>query len=258
MNHEVLRELDAYRRLFIALNNHREQHAMTPEEPTNKPYPPAVMEELDRNRHRLRALVSAQRIWDRTFTPAEREQLGGNFEQAYTDCKGTIGMWMKVRGVSLPRAIIEAAFALPVIDDTTRQWLLREISEGPKSLEDQLQEAIAAGNLVLVERPRQIYWKGNLIEVDWNRNSALWNFMWILCEQARTGAGVDYTLFGEEIDSAYVSKTKNRLRNTDDFPSDLANLIRPVGRGTQKLNVPKDQITLFRSDTTERLEMVSD
>jgi hypothetical protein len=107
-----------------------------------------------------------------------------------------------------------------------------------------VQEAIASGDLVLVEHPRAAYWRGQALNVDWDKRSALWNFLWVIGEHAKAGQAVDHTTFNAA-DTAIVAKQKSRLRGLRGFPRALATLIQPVGRFTQKLNLPPLQIRLF-------------
>jgi hypothetical protein len=195
------------------------------------------------NFHRIRAAASAARLWERVLSETDRQQLGGNLEVAWRTL-GTAGMWMKLRGVSLPRAVVDAAWELDLMSDRTRRWLLRELGEAPDEPEEALEEAIASGDLVLVEHPRAVYWRGQPISVDWGRRSALWDFLWVICQHAKAGKAVDHTTFNAA-DTAIVAKQKSRLRGLKGFPSSLAALIQPAGRYTQKLNLPPLQIRLF-------------
>jgi hypothetical protein len=70
-------------------------------------------------------------MWERLLTDVERQSLGGTqevFEQQYMQ-HGTVGIWMKLKDVSFPRAVIELALGLGFIYDTDVRWLLREVGE---------------------------------------------------------------------------------------------------------------------------------
>jgi|SRR5579884_3626471 len=207
------------------------------------PLSPRAEEELDMNFHRIRAAASAARLWERVLSETDRRQLGGNLEVAWRTL-GTAGMWMKLRGVSLPRAVVDVAWELDLMSDRMRRWLLRELGEAPDDPEEALEEAIASGDLVLVEHPRAAYWHGQPISVDWGRRSALWDFLWVICQHAKAGKAVDHTTFNAT-DTAIVAKQKSRLRGLQGFPRSLAALLQPAGRYTQKLNLPPQQIRLF-------------
>jgi hypothetical protein len=77
---------------------------------------------------RIKAAVSAERLWTRLLTEEDRNRLGGNLEECYSK-RGTAGMWMELRGVSAERAVIEVARELSFLDEPTAKWLLREIGE---------------------------------------------------------------------------------------------------------------------------------
>lgn len=89
-------------------------------------------------RGRVCLRLSGLMLWEQLLTGAERERLGGDFERAWR-ADGTVGIWMKLRGVSRWRAIVEAAAALQLLSELTRDWLLREVGgageDGPQPTE---------------------------------------------------------------------------------------------------------------------------
>jgi hypothetical protein len=72
---------------------------------------PQALEEARTQLGRVQPLASAERMWDRLFTAAERAQLGGNLLEAWRRL-GTMGMWANVRGVSADEALLEIALKL--------------------------------------------------------------------------------------------------------------------------------------------------
>ena len=161
---------------------------------------------------------------------------------------------MKLRGVSLPRAIVDVAYELNFINDRTRRWLLRELEEVPDDPSEALEAAIASGDLVLVENPRAVYWRSQPLTVDWEKRSALWLFFWQLCQHAKAGKGIDRHTFGNQAHRDIVAKQKARLLAQPGFPSELGNLIKPIGRGTQKLDFPAARIRVFEMSRAEPLQ----
>lgn len=220
------------------------------------PYPPKVMEELQRLRPHVQHLMSAQRLWDR-LTPQDRSRLGGELLAAYDRYGRTVGMWRELRGVSQPRALIEAAYQVGLTDEATRNWLLRGIGELDDTSEETIVAAVKSTPLVLVEQGRKAYWKGDKMDISWHKYSSLWDFFWVLCERAKSGVGVDHTHFAEGVEPDYPSKTKHRLCDLDNFPQDLGVLINADGRGTQKLDLQPSQIRLFRIVSVEILREVT-
>lgn len=78
-------------------------------------------------------LVESQCLfWERVLTDAEREELGDP-QTAFKQYCGIIGVWRKLHGGSQPRAIIESAYRIGHLDQTSREWLLREIGEPPEA-----------------------------------------------------------------------------------------------------------------------------
>jgi hypothetical protein len=90
-----------------------------------------VVEELKTLFLRLRPAFVAEKLWNRVFSQSDRRKLGGDLEKCYPKL-GTLGMWMKARGVSNEwRAALDLAKALGILDSTTYAWLLREIGGRP-------------------------------------------------------------------------------------------------------------------------------
>ena len=100
--------------------------------------PSARAEQLFKDQYyRVRIRISAAHIWERLLTPADRDQLGGDFDRAFREV-GTIGMWTAVKGVSQKRAVIDLASVLGFMSGADHAWLLREFDElpNPSDIED--------------------------------------------------------------------------------------------------------------------------
>lgn len=220
------------------------------------PFPEAVMEELRNLLARVQTSTSAERLLQRVLTPLERSSREEDLTKAYKRNR-TVGMWMCLRGGSQPRAIVDVARELNFIDEATKSWLLREIGESEDTSEEAIEAAVKSTPLVLVEQGRTVYWQGKMIEVDWHTYSALWDFLWLLCERAKSGAGVDYMLLGKGVKSGYLSKTKHRLCGLDEFPQELELKIDAKKGGVQQLDLPPSQIRLFKIATLEILREVT-
>jgi len=225
-----------------------------------------VADELQSASQRVRSGHCADRLWTRHLSESDREQLGGDLEEAYKDT-GTVRMWAKLRKTSLERATIEVANLLGFLTDSDSRWLLREIGE-PADAEEKMALAVNSGDLVIVERMREVYWRGEQIDVDWYRHNVLWEFFWALAENAKVSHGVDNDTFGAfrisdedtEIGKpkppATVTKRKNRLKNLAGFPLELWKRIKPCGRGTQRLILSPAEIYLFSEDVAGQLKEV--
>jgi hypothetical protein len=212
---------------------------------------PQAIEEFRTQALRIRARISAVRLWSRYLTPQDQQRLGGDFEKAYKRL-GTGGMWMELRGVSLPRAIADVAMKLGILRQEDYEWLLREAGEIVAG-EEALDVAIASGGFVLVERPREAYWKGERIEVDWQKQNVLWDFVWELGRAGKAGQPVDRFTFGENSNPEIVTKRKHRLSKLEEFPIDLIFAIESVARGTQQLKLPQEQIRVFQANGADGL-----
>jgi len=205
---------------------------------------------------RVQTVAATQLFWDRMLDERDRKRLGNDLEDAQRRFSGPIRMWMHLRGLSQPRSIVEVAFGLNLLSEPDRNWLLREIREGEQTITDAIETAKQSRALVLIERQREAFWESKKIPVDWHKFSALWTFFGALARQARHNGVVDHTLFGENRNKDYASKTKHRLAGMDDFPDSLAGKIEPAGRGSVRLDLPSDQIKLFEVETYETLREV--
>ncbi len=201
---------------------------------------------------KVQPTFSARRMWTDILTQEERDQLGNDLRVAYADGK-TVGIWMRLHHVSQRRAIIEVARQMDFLTDRAADRLIRDIGEHFETIEQAIEDAIRSCGLVVNERDRQVYFDGSLVELDWHRNQAAWNYFIILCQQAKERSTVDRMLLGDHKDPAYLSKQKSRLTSIGKFPYGLADLIVEAGRGTQRLNLPPDQIRIFQRRSMEVL-----
>jgi len=201
-------------------------------------------EAFDEARSRISNLAAAKRLWDISFDPQDRERLGNSFEDAYQRYR-VIGMWTRLRGVSTTRAVIDVANKVGFLREDEYPWLLREFGEDT-NVDEAMDRAKADGHLVLVETPREAHWRGNEIEIDWHQHGVLWEFLWKLGRYGKAGRSIDAFAFGGRVgDRDIVAKRKSRLTKMPEFPVHLGDLIRPEGQGSQRLDLPAEQIRIF-------------
>jgi hypothetical protein len=211
-----------------------------------------VQEELHAAYLRVSLAASALRLWERVLTEQDRARLGGDFRRAYTEF-GVIGMWMKLRGVSPQRAVIDVAKKIGFITDETRDFLLRGIGDLADNPAEAIAKGVSDGALVLVERPRTAHWDRRKIEVDWNANPKLWEYLFELCRHAKAGRPLSPVIFGENADPYHLTKLKSRLSKFEGFPPSLSDRIASAGEGMQRLDIPPERVRLFEVVTTEVL-----
>lgn len=238
--------------------------------------PLPVLSELQTQFRRIRPPAAAFRMWERVLTDQDRRrlvthqdrerlladrQLDANdrrhlevdWKLAYWVHHGTTGMWMHLRGVSFPRAVIDIAFRIGFLDSATRDWLLRETGELHDDSQRTVDTATVQNRLVLHERPRQAFWHGDQIEIDWDRERALWSFLWELCRKSKRSQSVTHLDLGEKTTRGALSRRKERLVNHPDFPDTLGILVEPmVGNGYQ-LDLPPEEIRVFLVDEVEQV-----
>jgi hypothetical protein len=225
---------------------------MTHHNVTQRPLSAPVADLLETTALRIQPPVSAARLWNQVLSEAERQCLGRDLPSLWCE-RGTAGIWQKLRGVSLERAVVDVAAALGFLDPSTTRWLLRELGEVSDDPEEAIEAAQNSSALVLVERPRAVYWKGRPITVDWQRYTASWQFFWELCRQAKAGRPLDPLDLAESAHVDSIAKQKWRLLRKSGFPRALGDLIKPCGPRTQKLELPPQQIRLFELASVDRL-----
>jgi hypothetical protein len=213
---------------------------------------PKHVQELRTQYLRVKAVVSAERMWDRMLTPEDRIRLGGDFEQAFSQQHGTLGMWMKLRGVSAERALIDVAYGTGFLTESTRDWLLREVGEHFASGERTLDQAMFDSKLVIIEKPRQAFWNGEPIEIDWDKESAPWSFFWELCRGSRRSCPVTREDLGERMSPTAFSTRKGRLVNHESFPKTLEGLVESKPGGYQ-LDLSPQDIRVFLAEQEDRI-----
>lgn len=202
-------------------------------------YPANVQRELCELDLKIRPVVSAQKMWDRSFDESARTRLGGSFQQAYLQ-RGTIGMWMDAFGVSPIRALIDLSCSVDLLSPQNRAWLLRETGESDGS--SLLQSAIESGALVLTEE-RHAYFGGVDMTTDWYRHEKSWNLLWELSRRSKRGQNLDYFDLGERATSKTLRDRKHRLKPL--IPPGLFDLIRQERGSGCRIDLEPSLIRLF-------------
>jgi len=73
----------------------------------------------------LRSIAAYERIASRVLSESQRRQM-----ESYPVEETIIDFWCRVKGVAPERAAIELGHSIGLIEDSTQDWLLREIGEG--------------------------------------------------------------------------------------------------------------------------------
>lgn len=209
---------------------------------------PLLSEEVQRAiedcRQHLRGSAAASRFWRRCLTPSDRQQLGGNLEAAYA-AHGIVGMWRYLQGVSEQRAVIDVGQRLGFLNAATAKWLLEETEGDSDNPDVTLERALQRFPLVIVEHPRQAFWRGEKIEIDWDRFWARWDYLLKLCEKTQRGSPLEAEDFGKEKKRDHHIKLKSKLTCMEEFPLELANLIIASRGGGQRLQLEPEQIRIL-------------
>ncbi|MHC2071078.1 hypothetical protein ACYFX5_26695 [Bremerella sp. T1] len=208
----------------------------------NKSLSNAAFDNLREAALRIRTPKSACDLWEQVFSPRERLRLH-RFQDVTWNKDDACKMWVELHSCSKVRAVIEIAHVLHHLSSKDYRWLLQETGELIDT-DASYKDAIPRNDLVLNSLDRKIFWKGAPIVLDWSHD-AKWYFMWELARQAKAGLSLDRLDFAPKKHESYLSKVKSDLAKHDEFPDELAVLIEPCEIGTQKLQLPPEQIRLF-------------
>jgi hypothetical protein len=243
--------------------------------------------------YRVNHLSSALLLWDR-FTDEERQSLyvaagaalasipavadpenvnDYQFSACFRHFRGSVGMWMHLHAVSQPRAVIQLARELNMMNDIDYSWLDRELSktdpvppapepnvtqphcdnsDDDEDLDEKIDRARHEHDLVVVQGNgvRQIYWKQQLVA--WGRHPVLWELLWQLVERATLGQEVRWDMLSNRKDEKTITRRRWRLKHL--LPCDLDGAIkRGQGVGSYKLQLDPHQIALFELSGDEWL-----
>lgn len=102
---------------------------MTPEDNAARPNPWLPEQKLRELTNAVRANVIVQRIWQTAFTEGERQQISAD----ETMGPDIVDIWVKFKGVSPTRAVLELAREVDLISDGEFHRLLRVFGEEVKS-----------------------------------------------------------------------------------------------------------------------------
>lgn len=213
---------------------------------------PRHVQELRTQYLRIKSFDSAQRMWERLLTEKDRERLGGDLEQAYLTL-ATAGMWMKLRGVTLERAVVDVAYGIGCMDQSTRDWLLREIGQRHEDSQRTVDEAMLQNRLVVIEKPRQAFWNGEPFEIDWDKEPALWSLFLELCQKSKRSQPVKAEDLAEKMTPSAFSTRKGRLVNHPGFPKTMIDVVESKPGGGYQLNLQPQDIRIFLVEQEDKI-----
>lgn len=184
---------------------------------------------------------AARQFRNRFMTDADRKRLKQECPQ--WERLPAFALGMALYGYSEVRAVVEIGSQLGQINETTRQWLLREFREAPENGESVQSWAQSVMGLVIDGSKREAYWNKEWINVRWS--SCLWDYFLLLAVRAKESKGIDVTDVGAEGRSNRLNDRRSRLKALRGFPWSLLELIREDGSRRQRLHVGPQDIHLF-------------
>jgi hypothetical protein len=147
--------------------------------------------------------------------------------------------WTHTRNVELAERTAAALHELP--------RLYADAAPGQSALE----EAVAAGGLVVVRQPPAVYWQGELVAVEWGRYRRGWQFFRRLAEKARHGAVLEEkdVYADEPVSESALGTVFHRLKAL--LPASLWRHVHPSSdpRG-YRLELARDRLHVFPQPAT--------
>jgi hypothetical protein len=108
-------------------------------------------------------------------------------------------------------------------------------------------KVIAAGGLVLVDRPKAAYWEGQRLVADWDRHAKPWEFLRALATKALLVASVGETdLYSEPKGASTMANRLARLKPL--IPPTLRRRIIPAGLRAYRLHLDRGRIHLLETE----------
>jgi len=151
-------------------------------------------------------------------------------------------MWMRVRGGTLSRAVVDILHELDLMGPHHYRRLLRQLGEEGEDSEATVMLAVSTATLVIVDSPRTVYWEGSEVPIEWHERSALWEYFLAVCQATKMGDALNRIVFGTGDNRTLIDR-KNKLR------SELAGVNSPLAHRfvirQHRLDLPRDEIRVF-------------
>ena len=208
--------------------------------------PDAVQREMTEMIARVRGATVTRLLWD-AMSESDRKWLEEHLTHEEHEKFGPIELWMRLRGVSYARAALDVALKCELLSPQKYNRLLREIGAQDEGLDVDIYDAIATARLVLIDAPPAAFWQRQEIELDWEGQGVLWDYLWQLAGVAQHRGAIDERHFGLSTRRQNLGHWKYRLCKADDFPVELGELITSKA-GKHQLDLPPDTIRRFRKD----------
>jgi hypothetical protein len=200
-----------------------------------------VVEEMNSHFLTVNSTRIEERIWNEVFTVTERASLPESLDEARKDFS-IPEMWMRVRGGSLSRAVVDILRELDLMGPNHYRRLLRQLGEEGEDTDATVMLAVSKTKLVIVDSEREVHWEGRVVPIDWRERSALWEYFLAVCQATKMGEALDPFRFGSG-DGRTLIDRKNKLRRMlADVNSTLA---QQFVRGQHRLNLPCGEIRIF-------------
>jgi hypothetical protein len=202
---------------------------------------PEVVEEMNSHFLTVNSTRVAEQLWNEVFTVTEKANLPKSLEEARRRFS-IPEMWMRVRGVTLSRAVVDILHELDLIGPHHYRRLLLQLGEEGEDTEATIRLAVSTAKLVVEDSPRRVHWEGCEVPIEWSERSALWEYFLAVCKATKMGEALDPFTFGFG-DGRTLIDRKNKLRSElADVNSSLA---QRIVRREHRLDLPRGEIRIF-------------
>jgi hypothetical protein len=208
-----------------------------------------VIEEMHGLFYAVNSMRVAERVWNEVLTVAEKANLPESLDEARR--KFSIPqMWMRVRGGTMSRAVVDILHELDLMGPHHYRRLLRQLGEEGEDSEATVMLAVSTAKLVLVDTPRTVYWEGCEVPIEWHERSALWEYFLAVCKATKMGEPLDPIGFGTGNHRTLIDR-KNKLR--DELDRVNSTLAQHFLSGQQRLDLHRGQIRIFERIVQEEI-----
>lgn len=121
--------------------------------------PPWAESRIEQLAYQLRGPAVALKLWEELLNTDERQSLGNDLNEQYYKLRGSVGIWMKLRGVSWAYAIVDLADRLWGLPYDERRRLLEAAGEKTHCTREPPNLGIPCWN----RHRGQLLWKGRQI-----------------------------------------------------------------------------------------------
>jgi len=207
--------------------------------------------ELDKLSYFVNLRQRGATLWAH-LTEEERGFLGNSFDEAYQKFQ-TVGIWAAAKGLLPLEALLEAARILGFSQSARLDYFAIKLKLNNPNNEASLAQLAADHDLVVVESPLQIFWRGSEIPTASIAPGSA-EYLLKLVRATKDGRLLSAFDFGDSASVNVLAHRKTRLVKISEIPADFKKrIVVQPGEG-HRLDIDRAQIVIVERRIEERLE----